>query len=196
VLAPVAEVVGAQRVAPLAVLAHAAPGDLRADRVRVLRAARRRRGRGRRRRRAGGDGLLVGLVEVSVVLEVRVFVAVRVAEAGVAHRHELEEEEHEDHAEADGGRPVVRRDGPRQTWVRQGVGRGREQLVPINVRLVFLSVQLTWMNAVATMTPLPKYLAKKNAYSMYLFFCVLRLTKMGKPAPDQRELHATRHRGN
>lgn len=47
------------------------------------------------------------------------------------------------------------------------------------------------MNAVAMMTPEPKYLAKKKAYSMYLLFD-LRRANMGKPAPDLYELHLTR----
>jgi hypothetical protein len=51
------------------------------------------------------------------------------------------------------------------------------------------------MKAVAMMTPEPKYLAKKKAYSIYLLFFVRRLTKMGKLAPDRRELHAARQRG-
>jgi hypothetical protein len=51
-----------------------------------------------------------------------------------------------------------------------------------------LDVKLTWMNAVAMMTPEPKYLAKKKAYSIYLLFFTLRRMNMGKPAPDWREL--------
>ena len=94
-------------------------------------------------------------------------VLMRMAEAREPHRHQLDEEEHKDSHESDALRPWVLGDDARQALVAKCLIGRRKQLqrtiISMSLERPILESTLTCMNAVAMITPEPKYLATKKA---------------------------------
>lgn len=109
-------------------------------------------------------------------------VGVRVpAEDVEAGGHQLDEEHDEDGHQGDALDPGVFGDGALQTWVSERVACWGEEL-RMSVWSCWSGRELTWMKAVAMMTPEPKYLVMKKAIlGMCMFF--ERAAKTGRRAP-------------
>ena len=112
-----------------------------------------------------------------------------VAEGGVTHGHEFDKKEDEYCYENYALAPGVFGYSTGQAWIGEGfIGRS-EELDGVSRMLVMVRTRakgtrgLTWMNAVAKITPDPKYFAKKNANSGTLT-PLLFLANTGKMAPS------------
>ena len=103
------------------------------------------------------------------------------SEGGVAHGHQLDEEEGEGGHQGNALDPGIRGYGTGEAVVCQGFIGWCEELFAESARFSFWNEgRPTWMNAVAMMTPDPKYFAMKKAQS-------------GTPVPGWRAAKTGKH---
>ena len=135
--------------------------------------ARLRSGADRKRKGGRCSGRIVMRVaRTARTMRMSIVVFVGMTEGRVSHRHQFGEEEDKDGHQRDTLGPVVLRYGSREAWICKSFTCRCEQLdglafgifVVLDWATMYPVYGLTCMNAVAMITPDPKYLAMKNAH--------------------------------